>query len=92
MPEKGERILYPCYFNATLTRKEGRRVPRLLGMKNPTPADLERALRKCGIQYRVELHHHPVHWSRREGRLVALSGEKKQALIRKVAQKLEARA
>jgi signal recognition particle subunit SRP19 len=89
--EKGECILYPCYFNAAYTRAEGRRVPRSLGSKGPVLTDIERALKKAGIPFRIEEHHHPSYWSRREGRIVATWTEKKELLIRKVAQKLEVR-
>jgi signal recognition particle subunit SRP19 len=87
----GERILYPCYFNASYTRAEGRRVPRKLGVKGPVLTDIERALKKAGIPFRVEEHHHPSHWARREGRVIAEWTDKKEHLIRKVAQKLEVR-
>jgi signal recognition particle subunit SRP19 len=53
--------------------------------------DLERALKRSGITYRVEDHHHPAHWTRREGRIIAEWTESKEVLIRKVAQKLEVR-
>lgn len=87
----GECILYPCYFNAAYSRAEGRRVPRGLGVKAPVLTDLERALKKAGIAFRVEDKHHPAHWARREGRLVVVWREKKELLIRKVAQKMESR-
>jgi signal recognition particle subunit SRP19 len=87
--EKDECILYPCYFNASLSRREGRRVPRSRGAKGPVIGDLERALKRAGIPYQVENHHHPAHWTRHEGRIVARWDEKKGALIRKVAQGLE---
>ena len=89
--EKGECILYPCYFNAAYTRAEGRRVPRSLGSKGPVLTDIERALKKVGVTCRVEEHHHPSHWARREGRVVATWSESKLSLIKKVAQKLEVR-
>jgi len=85
---EGERILYPCYFNVAYSRAEGRRVPRSLGAKAPVLADLERALDKAGITYRVEEHHHPEHWIRREGRLVVEWKDSKESLIKKVAQKI----
>jgi signal recognition particle subunit SRP19 len=87
----GECILYPCYFNAAYSRAEGRRIPRNLGTKAPVLTDLERALKKLGVPFRIEDKHHPAHWTRREGRLVAEWKEKKELLIRKVAQKMEAR-
>jgi len=86
-----ECILYPCYFNVAYSRAEGRRVPRSLGVKGPVLTDLERALKKSGFTYRVEDHHHPAHWTRREGRIVVDWKESKGALIKKVAQKLEVR-
>jgi signal recognition particle subunit SRP19 len=88
---EGECILYPCYFNAAYSRAEGRKVPRNLGSRGPVLTDLERALDKAGVTYRVEEHHHPSHWERREGRVVANWGESKMSLMKKVAQKLEVR-
>jgi len=86
---QGERILYPCYFNAAYSRAEGRRVPRNLGIKGPALTDLERVVRKLGLTFRAEEHHHPQHWIRHEGRLVVAWTGSKEELIRKVAQKLE---
>jgi len=88
---EGECILYPCYFNAGYSRGEGRRVSRSLAAKAPVLTDIERSLRRIGVRYRVEEHHHPAHWARHEGRIVAEWSEKKEALIRKVAQKLDGR-
>jgi signal recognition particle subunit SRP19 len=88
---QGEYILYPCYFNAGYSRAEGRRVPKKLGIKAPVITDLERALKRAGVKYRVEDHHHPAHWSRKEGRIVAEWTKGKGALVRKVAEKLEVR-
>ncbi len=86
---QGECILYPCYFNAAYTRRQGRRVSLNRGVKAPVVNDLERALKRIGVTFRVEDHHHPAHWMRREGRVVVTWQEGKEALIKKVAQKLE---
>ena len=86
---KGECILYPCYFNTAYSRSQGRRVSRSRGAKAPVISDLERALKHAGVMFRVEEHHHPAHWMRREGRIVAEWGESKELLIKKVAQRLE---
>jgi signal recognition particle subunit SRP19 len=86
--EKGECILYPCYFNASLSREEGRRVARAIGAKGPVAADLERALKRLNIPCQTEEHHHPSHWARHEGRVIATWTGKKEALIKKVAKNL----
>ena len=70
---------------------EGRRVRKSNSVKAPVITDLERALKRAGVTFRVEDHHHPAHWARKEGRIVAEWTEGKEALIKKVAQKLEVR-
>ena len=87
--EKGECILYPCYFNAALSREEGRRVPHTLGAKGPSAGDIERALKRLGIACQAEEHHHPAHWARHEGRVIATWTGKKGALIKKIARDME---
>jgi len=84
-----DRILYPCYFNAALGREQGRRVPLALAQKGVTMQDLERALRKAGLQYRIEAGSHPGHWFRREGRAVVAWSESKESLLRRVGAALE---
>jgi signal recognition particle subunit SRP19 len=86
---EGECILYPCYFNASYSRRQGRRVPLSRSAKAPVISDLERALKRAGVTFRVEDHHHPAHWMRREGRIVAEWKEGKENLIKKVSQRLE---
>jgi signal recognition particle subunit SRP19 len=88
---QGECILYPCYFNAGYSRREGRRVKREAAIKAPAITDLERALKRAGVKYRVEDHHHPAYWARKEGRVVAEWTKEKEELIKKVSQKLEMR-
>jgi signal recognition particle subunit SRP19 len=83
-----ERILYPCYFDATLQRREGRRVRKGLAVKSPEPAVIEAALRRMDLQYRKEEHHHPARWAEREGRIVVEWEGSKEDLIQQVAQNL----
>ncbi|MDD1719089.1 MAG: signal recognition particle protein Srp19 [Methanoregulaceae archaeon] len=86
---KGERILYPCYFNSSLSRQEGRKVPSSRGMKNPTLPDLEHALKRNGIIFRTEQKEHPSHWWRHEGRIVVKWDMSKTELLKRVAARLE---
>ena len=88
MKLKGERILYPCYFDATLERSSGRRVPAKLAVKGPTLQDLERALKREHLRYRAEEKHHPAHWHKREGRVVVAWEGPKGELLRRVSQGL----
>ena len=82
-------MLYPCYFDATLERAPGRRVPRSMAVKGVTLQDLERALKKERLAFRAEEKHHPAHWSKREGRLIVAWEGPKEELLRRVAQGLD---
>ena len=86
---KGECILYPCYFDATLQRQEGRKVPLSEAVKNPTVIDVETALKKNGVKYRFEMKNHPAHWARHEGRIIAEWDKSKGELLKKICSRLE---
>ena len=89
MKLSGERILYPCYFDAALPRSSGRRVPAALAVKGPTLQDLERALRKERLRFRAEEKPHPAHWSQHEGRLIVAWEGPKEELLRRVARSID---
>ncbi len=61
-----ERILYPCYFDAALRRREGRRVARNLAVKSPDTSAIATVLRKMNLPHRLEEHHHPARWVERK--------------------------
>lgn len=85
---KGERILYPCYFNAALKRNEGRRVTISGAVREPSLADLERAVKRTGLRFRVEQKHFPARWWMKEGRILVEWSESKEKLLKKVAANL----
>lgn len=83
-----QRVLYPCYFDEKLTRKEGRRVSRGLAVTNPTTSAVMRAVRSLGLKPAPETKPHPARWYTDEGRvLVEFSGSKEE-LLKKIAEKL----
>lgn len=86
---KGECILYPSYFNSVLKRKEGRKVPLSRAIKNPVIADLEKAVKKLGMKYRVEQKHFPAHWIKHEGRLVVVYPSGKGKLLKAISGAME---
>ena len=86
---KGELLFYPCYFDATLSRREGRRVPRSRGVPKPGLSDLEQAVRRLGLPSRRDTRSHPAHWFERGGCLVISTGLSKATLIKQIASRLE---
>jgi signal recognition particle subunit SRP19 len=83
-----DRLLYPCYFNSALPRREGRRVPRSLAVEHPTIKDIEKATKKLGLACRVEEASHPHYWIEGEGRVAVDWEGSKEDLIRNVAKRL----
>lgn len=86
---ENERILYPCYFRRGLTRRQGRRIHRAMALEHPKKADISDAVRRMGLEMRVEESHHPGHWMEREGRIVVEWPGSKEELIRAVARKMK---
>ncbi|MDV0441870.1 signal recognition particle subunit SRP19/SEC65 family protein [Methanorbis furvi] len=84
------RFLYPCYFNAGLTRSQGRRVAKTLAVSSPNLAQVTRAVKQCSVTVLDEERDimHPAHWFSREGRLRVEYEGSKEELLQKVAHKL----
>ncbi|MBN1167610.1 MAG: signal recognition particle subunit SRP19/SEC65 family protein [Methanospirillaceae archaeon] len=78
-------ILYPCYFDATIKRRSGRRVPKTLASDKPTIHDIEEALSRLHLSYTRENKSHPAFWWRHDGRLIVPFKGSKNELIRSVA-------
>ncbi|MBN2734815.1 MAG: signal recognition particle subunit SRP19/SEC65 family protein [Methanomicrobiaceae archaeon] len=84
-----ERVLYPCYFNETLTRSEGRRVKKSDAVKNPLTRNILTAVKKMGLTATAETKSHPAHWLSKEGRVLVKWEKSKELLIQNVAEKLK---
>jgi signal recognition particle subunit SRP19 len=76
MPSKKEGyiVLYPEYFDRSVTRREGRKVPRALAVSNPDLKILANAARKLGFKHQVDdKHHFSSRWFDRRGRILITS-------------------
>ena len=84
------RYLYPCYFNAELTRAKGRRVAKDIAVPSPNLEQVARAAKQCGFTVLDEERDvaHPAYWFSREGRLRVEHEGSKEELLKKVAHKL----
>ena len=82
-------MLWPVYFERTVSRGNGRRVKREIARDGVTLNDLEKALRSLGMKYTVEEGKaHPSRWSKGEGRVIVETEMAKEALLDKVAGRL----
>ncbi len=49
-----ENVLWPAYFDAELTRSEGRRVPQELAVEEPTVDEIATAVQQVGYDAVIE--------------------------------------
>ncbi|MFT4944365.1 MAG: signal recognition particle subunit SRP19 [Halovenus sp.] len=49
-----ENVIWPAYFDAALTRAEGRRVSRELAVEEPTVEEIARAVKQVGYDAVIE--------------------------------------
>jgi signal recognition particle subunit SRP19 len=49
-----ENVIWPAYFDANLSRSEGRRVPEDLAVEEPTVEEIARAVKQVGYDVDVE--------------------------------------
>lgn len=84
-------VLYPRYFDARLTRAEGRRVPESLAVKGPDAPWIENAARKLGLEPQVEEKKaHSALPSDKAGRVLVAKKGSKETVIKMVAERMRA--
>ncbi|AHG04000.1 signal recognition particle [Halobacterium sp. DL1] len=49
-----ENVIWPAYFDATLSRRDGRRIPRSLAVEEPTVDEIATAVQQVGYDAVVE--------------------------------------
>ena len=90
MKKRDGYIVWPEYFDKSLTRKYGRRVPKNYAIEQPTVEKIESALKALNLEYSVETHvAYPRRWWVQSGRVIVKTNTKKQILIRRLAKKLK---
>lgn len=84
------RTIYPCYFDVSLTRKEGRRVAKSEAVPQPNLSRITRAAKAADLSIAEEdaSKSHPARWFAKEGRLVVDFAGSKEELLHKIASAL----
>jgi len=89
MRKLDKAIIWPIYFDASKTRKKGRRVPKTLAVQSPKIVELKEAVDKLGLKNEVNLEAHfpKNHWAK-TGMLLVEKKEAKEKIIQKIAKQL----
>jgi signal recognition particle subunit SRP19 len=82
-------IIWPIYFDAGKTRKEGRRVPKNQAVQSPKILEIQQAAEKLGLKNEINLEAHfpKMPWSK-TGMLLVEKKEAKEKIIQKLAKQL----
>lgn len=88
----GSVVLWPTYFEASRSRRDGRRVPQDLAVGNPSASAIRDAAQQLGYDASLDkAARHPSRPWEATGRvLVEEPGTSKEALLREVAEVLAA--
>ncbi|MEM3610829.1 MAG: signal recognition particle subunit SRP19/SEC65 family protein [Thermoplasmata archaeon] len=87
--KKGFVVIYPEYLDATLSRKEGRKLKKEFCIQNPTLDNLVHALKKLHLDYEIEKDkHYPPDAYRKRGRVLVKKTGSKLETLEKIAKVL----
>jgi signal recognition particle subunit SRP19 len=85
----GQIVLWTRYFDAELTRKEGRRVAKEKAVREPRAGHIAEAAKSLGLEVVLEKEAaHPADAWRKEGRVLVKSEWPKEETIQRVADRL----
>lgn len=90
MRRKDVIILWPIYFDALRSRREGRRLPKKLCIRSPSLGMLEKAAKNLGLNYEVrpEASYPRLPWIKMGFIAVNKAGKNKSQLIKAIASEL----
>ena len=89
MKKLDKAIIWPIYFDADKTRKEGRRVSKGLAVQSPKIIEVKEAVDKLGLrnELNAEAHFPKTPWAK-TGMLLVEKREAKEKIIQKIAKQL----
>ncbi len=82
--------IWPQYLNKNLSLNEGRKISQEDAVKDPTINDIERALKRLGLNYELEKDKsYPGKWYEKSGRALVEWDKTKLELIREISLKIK---
>ncbi len=81
-------VIWPAYIDSTISRKDGRRIPREQAVSNPTIEEIVNVADELGLNPIVEEAPYPRLWWKYKARVVVDKKYPKQKLLRIIASKI----
>ncbi|PKK81239.1 MAG: signal recognition particle protein Srp19 [Thermoplasmata archaeon HGW-Thermoplasmata-2] len=87
---EGKLVLWPAYFDVSLSKEEGRRVPKSLAVQNPTLEQMEKACSSLGLNpVRESDKAYSSKWYGASGRILIDDKGPKAQIIKQIAEKIK---
>ncbi|MCL4344135.1 MAG: hypothetical protein JRN26_07000 [Nitrososphaerota archaeon] len=86
MKEEDKQVIWLDYFDSSLSRAQGRRVPKSLSISNPRPEPFMDVLKKMNIEAQQFEARHPKRNNKKTFYIQAKRTLPKQQLLKKLAQ------
>ena len=78
--------IWPQYLDKNLTLKEGRKIAKEYAVAEPSLSDIERAVKRLGLQYNIQKEvSYPGKWYEKSGRVLVEWEGTKLELLREVS-------
>ena len=82
--------IWPQYLDKDLSLSEGRKISKDDAVTNPTVNDIEKALKRLGLEYEVQKEFsYPGKWYEKSGRVLVEWDKTKLELIREISLKIK---
>ena len=86
---RGQVIVWPAYFDASKTRREGRRLPRRLCVASPKLEEIVRAAEFLGLNPKPNFEaRYPRAWWAEKGYVIVDKAESKGRTLQRLAEKV----
>jgi signal recognition particle subunit SRP19 len=88
--EDSKYIIYPVYFDKSITRKHGRRISKKNCIDKPSIENISKSAKTLGLNPILEKESkHPSRFWRAEGRLLVDKKDSKQTILNQIAKRLD---
>ena len=82
--------IWPQYLDKNLSLSKGRKIAKEDAVKEPTVNDIEKALKRLGLEYEVQKEFsYPGKWYEKSGRVLVEWDKTKLELIREISLKIK---
>ena len=82
-------VIYPEYFDFSLKRSEGRKVPVNISVKRPNVDELYSITKDIGTKVKKSPKSHPSNWAAELGSITLFYEGKKMELLHRIGQELK---